>query len=156
MEISGVAHIVLAVNRFERCAAFYDRLMPELGLRVVFRADGFVYYVGGKTALAIRRAEGERAGERYTATRPGLDHVCLRARSREDIDGLYAFLRELGAEMVRAPEEGPWAPGYYSLSFLDPEGIRLEVNHVPGKGLFAEGASFEPAPEHPLEGLAES
>jgi hypothetical protein len=40
--------------------------------------------------------------------------------------------------MVRAPEEGPWAPGYYSTSFRDPEGIRLEVNHVPGKGLLEE------------------
>ena len=54
--------------------------------------------------------------------------------------------------MVRAPEEGPWAPGYYSLSFRDPEGIRLEVNHVPGPGLLTEGASFDPAPDHPIEG----
>ncbi len=54
--------------------------------------------------------------------------------------------------MVRAPEEGPWAPGYYSLSFRDPEGIRLEVNHVPGKGILAEGASFNPASDHPLTG----
>jgi hypothetical protein len=53
---------------------------------------------------------------------------------------------------VRAPEEGPWAPGYYSTSFLDPEGIRLEVNHVPGAGLLAEGAAFNPAPDHPLSG----
>ena len=29
-------------------------------------------------------------------------------------------------------------PGYYySLPFLDPDEIRLEVNHVPGKGVFA-------------------
>jgi catechol 2,3-dioxygenase-like lactoylglutathione lyase family enzyme len=154
VEISGVAHIVVTVSRFEQCAAFYDRLMPELGLEVVYRTDGFVYYVGGKTALAIRRAEGEHADERYDATRPGLDHICLRARSRADVDALYGFLRELGAELVRAPEEGPWAPGYYSLSFRDPEGIRLEVNHVPGKGVLAEGASFEPAPEHPLTGGA--
>ena len=156
MEISGVAHIILTVNRFDECTAFYDRLMPELGLQVVLRVDGFVYYVGGKTALGIRRAEGERSGERYDAERPGLDHICLRARSREDVDVLYGFLGELGAEMVRAPEEGPWAPGYYSLSFLDPEGIRLEVNHVPGKGLFADGASFQPAPDHPLGGRGRS
>ena len=45
----------------------------------------------------------------------------------------------IGAEIVRAPEEGPWAPGYYSLSFRDPEGIRLEVNHVPGRGVFEPG-----------------
>ena len=156
MEISGVAHIVLAVNRFDECGRFYDRLMPELGLQVVYRTDGFVYYVGGKTALGIRRAEGEHAGERYDAARPGLDHICLRARSREDVDALYPFVQELGARIVRAPEDGPWAPGYYSLSFLDPEGIRLEVNHVPGKGLFSEGAAFEPAPEHPLAGRGRS
>jgi hypothetical protein len=42
-------------------------------------------------------------------------------------------------------------PGYYySLPFLDPDEIRLEVNHVPGKGVFADGASFDPAPNDPL------
>lgn len=71
----------LRVNRIEQCIAFYDQLMPFLGLHA-----------------------------------------------------------------------GPWAPGYYSLSFRDPEGIRLELNHVPGTGLFAEGAAFDPAPDHPLPG----
>jgi hypothetical protein len=46
----------------------------------------------------------------------------------------------------------PWAPGYYSLSFLDPDGIRLEVNHVPGKGLLAEGAEFDSALDYPVTG----
>jgi hypothetical protein len=31
--------------------------------------------------------------------------------------------------------------GYYSVLFEDPDGIRLEVNHVPGKGLLAPGAT---------------
>ena len=56
-----------------------------------------------------------------------------------------AAVKDIGAEIVRVPEEGPWAPGYYSLSFRDPEGIRLEVNHVPGKGLLADGAGFTPS-----------
>ncbi|MCU1280996.1 MAG: uncharacterized protein JWM53_4542 [bacterium] len=62
------------------------------------------------------------------------------------------FLQNIGADIVRAPEEGPWAPGYYSLSFRDPEGIRLELNHVPGRGLMANGSTFDPAPDHPLSG----
>jgi hypothetical protein len=37
----------------------------------------------------------------------------------------------------RAPREDGWAPGYYSLLFEDPDGIRLELTHVPGKGLRA-------------------
>ena len=149
MEINGVAHIFLSVNRFADCVAFYDRLMPYLGLQVVHRSYEFAYYVGGRTALGIAQATADGA---HDPARSGLHHICFRARSREDIDELYGFLQELGAEMVRAPEEGPWAPGYYSLSFLDPDGIRLEVNHVPGKGLFAEDAKFDPALDYPVTG----
>ena len=117
MEINGVAHLVLRVSRFEECVAFYDRLMPELGLQAVHRRDGFVYYVGGRTALGIRKADSEHARHAHVEAGPGIDHLCFRARSREDVDHIYAFVRALGGDIVRAPEEGPWAPGYYSTSF---------------------------------------
>jgi catechol 2,3-dioxygenase-like lactoylglutathione lyase family enzyme len=153
IEVNGVAHVILRANRIAECIAFYDRLMPFLGLRAVEpRSEEFVYYVGGRTALAIRSADPEHAGTAHVETAPGIDHLCFRARTREDVDALYEFLLEIDADIVRAPVEGPWAPGYYSLSFRDPEGIRLELNHVPGKGLFAEGATFEPDPGRPLSG----
>jgi catechol 2,3-dioxygenase-like lactoylglutathione lyase family enzyme/ketosteroid isomerase-like protein len=156
MEINGVAHIRVNVDRFEQCVAFYDQLMPYLGLEIVHRSDQFVYYVGGRTAYYVARADGDDAGEPQGPARRGLDHICFRARSREDIDDLFDFLKGIGARMVRTPEEGPWAPGYYSLSFFDPEGVRLEVNHVPGKGVFTEGASFDPAPDYPVTGRRQS
>jgi catechol 2,3-dioxygenase-like lactoylglutathione lyase family enzyme len=153
IEINGVAHMILRVKRISECIAFYDRVMPFLGLKVVLpRSDFFVYYVGGRTAVAIREADAEHADVDHVETGPGLDHICFRARSREDVDRVYEFLKEIGADIVRAPEEGPWAPGYYSLSFRDPEGIRLELSHVPGPGLLAERAAFDPAPDHPIEG----
>jgi hypothetical protein len=71
--------------------------------------------------------------------------LCLRARSREDVDRCAALLKEMNATVVRGPMEGPWAPGYYYVLFEDPDGIRLEVNFVPGAGLLAEGAQFNPA-----------
>jgi catechol 2,3-dioxygenase-like lactoylglutathione lyase family enzyme len=141
VEVNGVAHIILRVNRFTECVAFYDQLMPRLGLQAVLRMDEFVYYVGGRTALGLRRPEAGHEDHSHDELAPGIDHLCFRARSRSDVDELYPFLQQIGAEMVRAPEEGPWAPGYYSLSFRDPEGIRLEVNHVPGKGLLEEGTN---------------
>jgi catechol 2,3-dioxygenase-like lactoylglutathione lyase family enzyme len=153
IEINGVAHVILRVKRISECLAFYDQLMPFLGLQAVPpRAPFFVYYVGGRTAVGIREADAEHADVAHVETAPGLDHLCLRARSREDVDRVYEFVKDIGADIVRAPEEGPWAPGYYSCSFRDPEGIRLEVNHVPGPGLLVEGASFNPAPDHPIEG----
>lgn len=148
MEINGVAHIQLSVSKYEECVAFYGKLMPYLGLRNVHASDKMTYFVGGRTGFAISRADAQYANETHLATRPGLHHYCFRASSRKDIDDLNVFLKDLGATMVREPEEGPWAPGYYSLSFLDPEGFRIEVNHVPGQGVFAEDASFNPAGDY--------
>jgi hypothetical protein len=51
---------------------------------------------------------------------------------------LHDFLISIGTNIIRAPREDSWAPGYYSLLFEDPDGIRLELNHVPGKGLLTE------------------
>jgi catechol 2,3-dioxygenase-like lactoylglutathione lyase family enzyme len=138
MEINGVAHVILRVTRMAECTAFYDQLMPFLGAEPVLHGDEFVYYVGGRTALGIRPAGAEHADAAHIETAPGIDHLCFRAREREDVDAVHALLQDMGADIVYAPKEGPWAPGYYSTSFRDPEGIRLEVNHVPGKGLLAE------------------
>ena len=49
-----------------------------------------------------------------------------------------------GATIVRGPMEGSWVPGYYYVLFEDPDGIRLEVNFVPGTGLLADGVQFNP------------
>ena len=87
-------------------------------------------------------------GERFVQQRVGLHHLCLRARSREDVDRCAARLKEMNATIVRGPMEGPWAPGYYYVLFEDPDGIRLEVNFVPGAGLLAEGAQFNPSSGH--------
>jgi hypothetical protein len=34
------------------------------------------------------------------------------------------------------------APGYYSVLFEDPDGTRLEINYVPGKGLLTPGTQI--------------
>jgi catechol 2,3-dioxygenase-like lactoylglutathione lyase family enzyme len=138
MQINGIAHIQLTVNDFAACRAFYAKLLPFLGLTPVMDGDNFFYCVGARTGLAITPADDAYRSDAFVQRRIGLHHVCFRARERADVDAVHVFLREMGAKIVHPPEDGPWAPGYYSLLFEDPDGIRLEVNHVPGKGLLAE------------------
>jgi catechol 2,3-dioxygenase-like lactoylglutathione lyase family enzyme len=137
MEINGIAHVQLTVNDFEACKAFYERLLPFLGMQPVMQREGLYYCVGGRTGLLITPADERHRGERFVQTRVGLHHLCFRARSRDDVDQVHAFLVQMGAKIAHPPEDGPWAPGYYSVLFEDPDGIRLEVNYVPGKGLLA-------------------
>ncbi len=137
MEINGVAHVYLTVTNFEQCLPFYEKLCTFMGLRPVIKSDQTLYCVGGRTAVGISRCDDAHKSERFVQRRVGLHHVCFRARERGDVDTAYRFLQEIGAKIVHPPEDGPWAPGYYSVLFEDPDGIRLEINHVPGKGLLA-------------------
>jgi catechol 2,3-dioxygenase-like lactoylglutathione lyase family enzyme len=99
---------------------------------------GDLYYcVGGRTAFGLRACDAAHRGERFVQRRVGLHHLCFRARERNDVDLLHEKLVILQTPIIRAPQEGSWAPGYYSVLFEDPDGIRLEMNYVPGKGLLA-------------------
>jgi len=137
MEINGVAHVMLTVSNFEKCLPFYEKLLPFLGLRPVIKNDQTLYCVGGRTAVGITRGDDTHRGERFVQRRVGLHHACFRTREHADVDEAHKFLVGIGAKIVHPPEDGPWAPGYYSVLFEDPDGIRLEINHVLGKGLLA-------------------
>jgi catechol 2,3-dioxygenase-like lactoylglutathione lyase family enzyme len=137
MEINGIAHMFLTVSNFDACQPFYEKLLTFLGMKPVINTDGMLYCVGGRTAVGIMKAEDRYRDERFVQFRVGLHHVSFRARERADVDTLHTFLVGIGAKIIHPPEDGPWAPGYYSVLFEDPDGIRLEMNHVPGKGLLA-------------------
>jgi catechol 2,3-dioxygenase-like lactoylglutathione lyase family enzyme len=136
MEINGIAHIQLTVNDLQRAIAFYEDVLGFMGMKAVAKAPNGLYMVGGLTAVAITRASEENRKYEFDQRRIGLHHICFRARSEEEIDALHAFLVRHSVKIVHPPEHGSWAPGYYSVLFEDPEGVRLEVNFVPGKGHF--------------------
>lgn len=137
MEINGIAHVFVTVSNIDACIPFYEKLLHFLGLKTVLKNEQMLYCVGGRTAVGVVPAEERYRGERFVQFRVGLHHICFRARERADVDAVHEFLVGLGAKIVHPPEDGPWAPGYYSVLFEDPDGVRLEVNHVPGKGLLA-------------------
>ena len=140
--INGMAHVILTVSQFDKAHAFYSGLLPKFGMTCVHDGPDFCYHVGARTAIGIRKCDPEFTNERFQQYRVGLHHLCLRARSREDVDKTAALAAELGATIVRGPEERDWANGYYYVLFEDPDGIRLEVNFIPGSGLLKKDEGF--------------
>jgi catechol 2,3-dioxygenase-like lactoylglutathione lyase family enzyme len=159
VEVNGIAHIQLTVNDPDRCIPFWESLCHFLGMKTLIRGSDVVYCIGGRTGVLVRGTPRD-AGGAFDQNRAGLHHLCFRARSREDVDAIHRFLVEvLAARVVHPPEEGSqFAPGYYSVLFEDPDGIRVEVNHVPGQGHLGPGGRLGPggagpAAEYGREGL---
>jgi catechol 2,3-dioxygenase-like lactoylglutathione lyase family enzyme len=152
--VNGIAHIQLTVNDPARCVPFWERLCHFLEMQTLIRGDDIVYCIGSRTGILVRGAPAEKRSVAFDQDRAGLHHFCLRARSREDVDAIYRFLvDELAARIVHPPEDGEFAPGYYSVLFEDPDGIRVEVNYVPGKGHFGAGGRLGPGGAGPADRL---
>ncbi len=128
MQVLGVEHIDLSVSNLEASRAFYDRLLPALGFRRVEHPT-YLAWSNGHLAIGLREAtSGARAPvDRY---RPGLHHLALRAATRADVDGLFAFLEAEGTRVLDPPAEYPeYGDGYYAVFFEDPDGMKLEYVH---------------------------
>lgn len=139
-DLNGVAHVILTAGDFARSTAFWRAMIAHLELKLVLDSEHMLYGVGGRTAIGIRTGSPENAGKRFDQGAPGLHHACFRMRDRAAVDRVHVFLADRDdIRIVHDPQEEPWAPGYYSVLFEDPDGIRIEFNHVPGVGLLAEG-----------------
>ena len=151
VEMNGIAHIQLTVSDPDRCVPFWEQLCNFLEMKTLIKGDGIVYCIGSRTGILVRGATDEHRATAFDQDRAGLHHFCFRARSTEDVDAVHDFVvHELDAKIIHAPELGEqFAPGYYSLLFEDPDGIRVEVNHVPGKGHLGDGGRLGPGGEGP-------
>ncbi len=158
VELNGIAHIQLTVRDPDVCVPFWEKLCHFLEMKTLIRSDGIVYCIGSRTGILVRGAAPEDRPDElgFNQWRPGLHHFCLRARSREDVDAVHGFVAsELGGLVVHPPQLDAFAPGYYSVLFEDPEGIRVEVNHVPGRGHFGDGGRLGPDGGGPASTITE-
>lgn len=145
VEINGIAHIQITINRPEVGLPFWESLCQFMGMKTLIRNDEILYCIGGRTGLLARAAPAGKRNQPFDQWTAGLHHFCFRARSRADVDAIHEHVKSLGAHIVHAPEAGEqFAPGYYSLLFEDPDGIRVEINHVPGQGHFGPAGRLGP------------
>lgn len=137
---AAIHHLDLNASDLDRSGRFYDAVLTHIGFR---RADlsapgdtsGFDWAApsgsGRPTTIGIYPAKSSgRAADRHA---PGIHHLALSARSREDVDRLYRKLLELDAVILDPPRDYPkYEPGYYAVFFLDPDGLKLEYVFTPG------------------------
>jgi catechol 2,3-dioxygenase-like lactoylglutathione lyase family enzyme len=133
---TGLHHVDLVVSSMLRSLPFYRQLLEPLGWHRVGEVEGergeTIWYISGPgSSIGLREAQSETDGpfDRY---RIGVHHVAFEAPSRFEVDERADWLRARGVAIESGPEEYSYMPGYYAVFFYDPDGIKLEIVHVPG------------------------
>ena len=135
MRSTGVHHVDLVVSSIERSLPFYTALLGPLGFHTVSEVEGergeTIWYIGGPgTSVGLREAQSEF--DSYDRYHVGLHHVAFEADSRRQVDERADWIRAQGLELESQPQEYAYSPGYYAVFFYDPDGLKLEIVHVPG------------------------
>ncbi len=134
MRAAGVHHLDLVVSSLERSLPLYRELLEPLGYSgastiIGEQGEEVVYLVGqGLVAVSLREAKVRRPFDRYAI---GIHHVAFEAPSRDVVDERLRWARARGLEIENDPKEYDYMPGYYAGFFYDPDGIKLEILHVP-------------------------
>ena len=133
----GLHHLDLVVSSLARSLPFYRGLLGPLGWTEPSQIEGergeVVHYLtrSGGESLGLREARSEARATPYDRYAVVVHHVCFAAASREQVDERHAWLLGEGAEIESPPQEYGYLPGYYAVFFYDPDGLKLEIVHVP-------------------------
>jgi catechol-2,3-dioxygenase len=121
-----LGHVVLNVASLKKSESFYRHI---LGMQISARNRRTKM-----TFLSFGREHHDVAlQELPRGTKPGvingpspLHHFCVYVKSNREVDALFAILRRRNIPIVSGPETLEVA-GNRSISFLDPDGNRVEV-----------------------------
>ena len=129
-----IHHLDLTVADRARSTRWYDLVLGRLGYARIGDYEGDVPCWAppadgaSRWSLGLHQARSATPHDRYA---PGLHHLALAARSREQIDEFHKFLVAQNLTVLDAPAEYDYSPGYYAVFFADPDGLKLELVHEP-------------------------
>ena len=122
-------HIELYVSDLERAIEFWTPLMELLGCDAERWSEGMNYFgTEGEPYISLLQASEAHASGGFHRKRVGLNHLALRAQSREQVDDVRAWVKEAGYRLLY-DDRYPFAtaPGYYAVFCEDPDRIKVEV-----------------------------
>lgn len=124
-----VGHICLEVSDVTSSKLFYTTLLQELGFKIVHDEKEAVGWSNESFTIFLGKPEKQRVSKKKPNTDEFViaDHVALLLDSRNEVDTVAALMKKCGIDTLFSPEEHPeFAPGYYSVSYCDPDNNVLE------------------------------
>src|SRR5215207_8672064 len=111
-------HVRFTVSDIPRAEAFYDPLLRFMGYELAEKSE-------------------ERLAWRMPSLAGNRQWVIMSASSEEgrqkELDRFHELLLERDVVVLDPPAEYGYEPGYYAVFFADPDGLKLELVHVPDR-----------------------
>lgn len=127
----AVHHVIVNVGDVPRAREFYGWLLPRVGYRRGPELPEGGGWFSERGSFWIKAAAPEFAGDTFHKDRVGLCEIAFAASSRAQVDDLARALVARGATVTDPPREYAYTPGYYAVFFTDPDGLKLELVHIP-------------------------
>ena len=118
-----IDHVSLAVSDLDRSVPFYERLFAPLGMAKLVVRPAAVGFGKAYPEIWINL----RVAMPPVAPGSGV-HLCLRAKSTEEVDAFYAAAVKSGGVSESEPSLRPHdRVRYYAAFIADPDGNRIEA-----------------------------
>jgi len=127
---AAFGHIGIEVTNLKNSKKFYAALLEELGFKTIMESEdgvGFsnqsfqIWVAEMKTPRVKRKAP---TGEEFVVA----DHLALLVQNKNSVDAVERKMTKSGYEALFPCEEHPeFTPGYYAVSFCDPDNYVIEV-----------------------------
>lgn len=132
MTLGSMNHLGLTVSNLAHSEQFYDQILKFMGYQQVEKNDQFImWWLKEAGAIVISAANSDSPNKVHDRYSPGLHHFAFNASSREGVDNFYKLLLEIKATILDPPAQYDYSPGYYAVFFADPDGLKLELVHMP-------------------------
>jgi catechol 2,3-dioxygenase-like lactoylglutathione lyase family enzyme len=127
-----VGHVGIEVSDLSRSKKFYKALLGGLGFKVMmeekdgmgFSSEGFSVWVGELRPSRVKREAP--TGEEFVVA----DHLAILVQDKGTVDAIEKTMKKNRFEPLFPCEEHiHFEPGYYAVSFCDPDNYVIEVYH---------------------------
>lgn len=120
-------HLTLAVSNLEKSRIFYKSLFSKLKFKQIRDGERSVAWAT-REGFGIWIRQAKYAKPRYKYFASGLQHLCVKAKTRKTVDEIYKLVSAKKIFVFDKPKAYPeYTPQYYAVFFADPDGIKIEV-----------------------------
>jgi len=129
-----IGHIGIEVTSLNKSKNFYKTLLEGLGLKLLrdtkeylgFNNRNFSVWIGELKAPRINRKAP--TGEEEVV----FDHVAIHVKDKSVVFEIEALMKKAGFIALFPSQEHPqFRPGYFAVSFCDPDNYVIEICTVP-------------------------